>query len=193
MGRADVAAGHKKVGNIRRIHYTVGNAVRRGHLVENRMLLFGGRRADARRGYGRPSAAAEGNHIVKFSAGLDIILRQHDTAFVTAGLALAGQEPNPLKYPILAAVVAAVLDMIPNAESHFQQLVAQTLSIVDTVILAAQLHPPQIAAAGADFVVADGNLAGERRNSGDKIVVAFIDIGPIGGDKGNRTIGFAGL
>ena len=49
------------------------------------------------------------------------------------------QEPHPLKLPVVRAVFAVVLHVVPHAERDSEKLVAQLLGVGDGVRLAAQL------------------------------------------------------
>ena len=54
------------------------------------------------------------------SAGCGDVVLGHDMVTdVTAAFALAWQETNPFKQPVLRAVAAVVLDMVPDAEGYF--------------------------------------------------------------------------
>ena len=63
-------------------------------------------------------------------------------AAVATAFALGGQELEPLQRPIGGAVIAAILDVVPDPERDLQQFIPQSFGIVNRIVLAAELHPP---------------------------------------------------
>ena len=94
----------------------------------------------------RPTAV--GDSVLKLTAGLHIVLGEDVSADVAARFALAGQTAYPFKLPVVGAVVAVVLYVIPDPVCDLYQLVAELLGIVNRIVLAAELKPPQVRAGG---------------------------------------------
>src|SRR2546430_17486053 len=81
--------------------------------------------------------AADRDGILKPPAH-QILLSQNVVAHQSAAAAFAGHHPDPLHRPIAAVrKVAAVLDVVPNAHYDGEQLKADTLTIVNDVLIAA--------------------------------------------------------
>ena len=105
----------------------------------------------------RPAAVCDG--VIEFSAGKDIILVDDVIADISAAFPLAGQESDPVEHPVVRAVIAVVLHMIPYAESNLEQLVAHFLGVADAVLHAAQFYPVEVGVDGVQiFRIADGIL-----------------------------------
>ena len=79
---------------------------------------------------------------------LDVQLGEEVVAHEAAALPFAGKEADPVQDPVVRAMVAPVLDVVPDAESDLEELVAELLLVVDGVIHAADFEPPEILVAG---------------------------------------------
>ena len=144
MRGADVAACHGEISHIARIQAAVGNF--KGHLGLDMMRRI----AHIVEALGivivhRP--AAKGHGIREMHAVFQVVLRQDMIAQDAARFALAGQKADEIQLPVVRAVIAAILDMIPYAQRHAHKLLADLLRIAQSIGLglAAQLNPPEIA------------------------------------------------
>ena len=62
----------------------------------------------------RPAAVCD--YVVKSAFGVDVVLCEDMLTYVAHGFSFAGQEADPLKLPVLLAVIASVFDMVPYTE-----------------------------------------------------------------------------
>src|SRR5688572_7078444 len=85
---------------------------------------------------------AVGNRIVKRRRVQNVALRHHVLADKPAALAFSGQEAEPLERPVIGAVAAAILDVVPNAQHDREQLVSDLLVRLDRIEVSAPLDPP---------------------------------------------------
>ena len=90
--------------------------------------------------------------VIEFSAGKDIILVDDVIADISAAFPLAGQESDPVKHPVVRAVIAVVLDMIPESERSLDEFVAQLFRIADGILIATEFQPPVILPLGKPVI-----------------------------------------
>ena len=160
VGCGDVAAGEEQVLDVARVQAAVGDAVGAGAVA---LLRTGTVGVDALDGVQVDRPAAEGHRIREVHLVEDVVLRERVVADEAAVLALAGQGADPLQRQVLGIEVAGVLDVVPDAEDHAPELVADALVLGDGVELAAPLDPPVVAAvvAGADDPVGEDGRAAD--------------------------------
>jgi len=111
---------------------------------------------------------------------LNVALGDDVVSDVAAALALAGQEPDPVQNPVLRAVVAAVLHMIPYAVDDLEQVVPQHFGVVNGVGLAPEFDPPPV-------------RAGERVVAVRDLFVRGVDVRPVRRHKCLRAVRLASL
>ena len=155
MGHADIPTGEHQVFDIFGVECTVGQTVRlikrddHGGDVGAGVFLHAERIVIVQR------PAAECDLILKMTAGDNVLFSYGYAADVPAGFPLTGQESDPFQLPVFHAVVAAVLDVVPDSVNVCQQAVPHLLGVLNDVEVAAELAPPQVASAGADVVIPD--------------------------------------
>ena len=179
--RADVAAGKHQVGHVDRVQAAEGNLIRRLGLDVVRGIAH---EFEAQRVMVVHRPAAVGNGVGEGVAFLQIALVEHVRALVAAALALAGQEADPLDLPVLHAVVALILDVVPHAVGNAQQFLIDGLRVADGIgfRLAAQLDPPEVHARADDVVILQVHA-----------LVVGIGVRPFRLDEGTRMIRLTGL
>ena len=89
--------------------------------------------------------AAVSNRVLEDAVVENIGLVEYIIAHQTARFARAGEHSDPFELVILRAVVAAVLDVIPNTVKRRNKLVADVFIIGDDVVLVAHQLDPEIA------------------------------------------------
>ena len=177
VGDADISARKDEIFNILGDHAAQGESPRLGSGVIDGGVSLGVVEALGEVVVHRPARVC--HDVVKASLRLHVVLGDGIFAHVAAALPLAGEKADPLQLPIVHAVVAAVLHVVPHAVADLQQLVAAAVGIVDAVPLAAQLDPPEV----VGLVVV---LIG-------KILIGLVGIRPGGGREGHRMVGLADL
>ncbi len=182
MGAADVASSEHQVVHIDGVQTAVGDAVglRQAALLEVPAVLGVHKEASGEVVVDLPAAVGYG--VVKGRRVLHIPLAEDVVPHVAAALPLAGQKANPLQFPVLRAVVAPVLDVVPYAEGDLQQLVPDGFGVCDAVLQAPQLNPIEV---GVDGVQVVGLVV--------HLLVRLEAVGPGGRRVGYRMIGFPGL
>ena len=176
MAATRIAPGKHQVVNVARVQDAVRNSIRRGALVPNGSWLAGLDRPKARRVVIVHGPAAMSDGVLKGAAlSADVVLVEHIVAHIAATLALGRQELHPVQSPVgeLIPVLAMVLEMIPDAIGDLEQFIPQLLSIVDTVVIAAQFNPPVTGDPMAVPFLAIG-----------QVVAVLKGVGPLGRHKG---------
>ena len=84
------------------------------------------------------------NEIVKSSLGLNVVLSYDVFAFIATAFSFTGQKADPVKLPVIKAVIASVFEVIPDSEGYFQQLMFYFFRIVYAVLFSAKLNPPPV-------------------------------------------------
>ena len=88
--------------------------------------------------------AAVGDGIIEVGLLEQVLLAQDVIADDAPAFALAGQQADLVEDVVLGAVIAAVLDVVPQAEGDLPQFVADRLAVGDGVVdVAADLDPPE--------------------------------------------------
>ena len=88
----------------------------------------------------------------QLSACLNVVLGKNVCTDIAAALSLAGDASDPFESPIGCVVVTVVLNVIPDAVCDLEELVAHFFGIVDAVIFAAKLEPPEVGQACSESV-----------------------------------------
>ena len=86
--------------------------------------------------------ASVGDPVLEEHGVLYVLLGQHVVSDEPTGLPLSGQHADPVKSPVLRAVIASVLNMIPHTERDPQQFVTDRLVVREGVEHAAPFDPP---------------------------------------------------
>ena len=90
----------------------------------------------------RPAAVC--HQIIESALGPHIILSYYMIPNVAAAFPLSGQESHPFQCPVFRSVIAMILDVIPDSKSYLEKLIPQYFRIMNGIILAAKLNPPEV-------------------------------------------------
>ncbi len=87
-----------------------------------------------------------------------MVLSQNMIRRVTQALSFAGEDSRPCELPILGAEETAILDVIPDTERDFQEIVAVLFGICDGVAEFARLKAPEVRTILAEVMVPKGGI-----------------------------------
>ncbi len=138
MRGGEIASREHEVVHIARIQRTIRNRVGFGEAALLEMFAVLGLQPEAAGQVVVDLPAAVGDGVLELCAAvLHVLLGHCVVAHVTATFAFAGQEAEPFHLPVVRAMFAVVLHVVPHAEGDLEKLVAGLLRVADAVRFAA--------------------------------------------------------
>ena len=86
--------------------------------------------------------AAEGDAVLEFAAGDNIVLVEHIVADEAAVFPFAGHRANPFQRHMICIKLAGILDIVPDAVDDGPQLITDQLIVMNGVMFTAPFNPP---------------------------------------------------
>ena len=144
VGAAYVASCEHKVVNVLGIEGTEGNTVGLGEAALLQMTLALSAHVEAAGQVVVDLPAAVRNCVGELTARLNVVLGDNVIANVSAAFALSGQEADKVELPVVCAVVALILDVIPNAKGDLEKLIASLFGVAKGINHTAKLNPIEV-------------------------------------------------